>query len=234
MNVKENLLTAAMRIISRNGVTSMTLDAVAKEAGVSKGALTHHFVSKDSLVVALLALAIEQLLREVDRHAADDPEITGRLVRAMMRTAFPWLNELHPPAAEDVQARSPAEQLFLAVVTASVVNPELLGSFREQAHLLMHRILKQDPRGMEQLVIWLALDGLSLWNHFGLLTERDPLYEHLVRHMFACTYGATPPPAAVTPLAPSPVELFADSISIPAHPAPNASSPNDVGGPYDH
>lgn len=48
------LLDVAAQTLRDQGMAGLTLDAVAKEAGVGKGGLLHHFPSKDALVEAVL------------------------------------------------------------------------------------------------------------------------------------------------------------------------------------
>jgi hypothetical protein len=43
---KDRILDAAERVVLRDGVTHLTLDAVAAETGISKGGLLYHFPSK--------------------------------------------------------------------------------------------------------------------------------------------------------------------------------------------
>ena len=52
---REQLLDAAIAVIRRDGARALTLDAVAAEAGVSKGGLLYHFASKRALIDGLLA-----------------------------------------------------------------------------------------------------------------------------------------------------------------------------------
>jgi TetR/AcrR family transcriptional regulator, regulator of biofilm formation and stress response len=58
------LMEATLRIIGRKGIDCVTHRAVAAEAGMSLGAVTHHFKTRDTLVDAALAFA---LAREVGR-----------------------------------------------------------------------------------------------------------------------------------------------------------------------
>ena len=51
---REKILDATVQVAIRDGVMAMTLDAVAQEAGVSKGGLLYHFRSKDDLIAAML------------------------------------------------------------------------------------------------------------------------------------------------------------------------------------
>jgi AcrR family transcriptional regulator len=57
---KENILDAARTVIARSGVNNASMQAIAEEAGLSKGALYYHYKSKDDILYAL----IDQFLRE--------------------------------------------------------------------------------------------------------------------------------------------------------------------------
>lgn len=64
---QQELMEVTLRIIGRLGVDGVTHRAVAAEAGLSLGAITHHFSSRDSLVEAALHHA---LARETGRLRA--------------------------------------------------------------------------------------------------------------------------------------------------------------------
>ncbi|MBN9058064.1 MAG: TetR/AcrR family transcriptional regulator, partial [Rhizobiales bacterium] len=64
---REGLLDAADRVIARGGVTSLTVDAVAHEAGVSKGGVLYSFGTKDALIEAML----DRAGKSYDRLIAD-------------------------------------------------------------------------------------------------------------------------------------------------------------------
>ncbi len=51
---REEILTAARCVLLRNGIAATTLDAVAREVGVSKTALYYYFPSKDALFFELV------------------------------------------------------------------------------------------------------------------------------------------------------------------------------------
>jgi DNA-binding transcriptional regulator YbjK len=61
------VMEAALRLIGRNGLKGVTHRAVAAETGMSLGAITHHFGTRDLLVEAALNFA---LTREVKRLRA--------------------------------------------------------------------------------------------------------------------------------------------------------------------
>ncbi len=64
---RTRLLEAAARVYAREGFAGATLDDVAREAGLTKGALYGHFGSKDNLLVALIE---EYLAAEVAAQVA--------------------------------------------------------------------------------------------------------------------------------------------------------------------
>jgi AcrR family transcriptional regulator len=69
---RARLLDAAARVYAARGFAGATLDDVAEEAGLTKGAVYGHFGSKDNLLVALmeeyLAAEIAEQVALFDRH----------------------------------------------------------------------------------------------------------------------------------------------------------------------
>ncbi|MBK6637618.1 MAG: helix-turn-helix transcriptional regulator [Rhodocyclaceae bacterium] len=51
---RERLLDAAGRVASREGYGAFTLEAVAAEAGTSKGGLLYHYASKELLIAGMV------------------------------------------------------------------------------------------------------------------------------------------------------------------------------------
>ncbi len=82
--VRGQLICVAARLSVEKGLHALTLDAVAREAGVSKGGLLHHFPTKQALLEALH----DELLNRFETHfnalVAADPEPHGRFTRAYL------------------------------------------------------------------------------------------------------------------------------------------------------
>lgn len=57
---REDILAAARVVLLRDGIATMTLDAVAREAGMSKTGLYYYFASKEALVFELMFSIWEQ------------------------------------------------------------------------------------------------------------------------------------------------------------------------------
>ncbi|CAG8870544.1 HTH-type transcriptional regulator BetI [Pseudomonas fluorescens] len=50
---RDKILEAAIRVIDRDGITAVTFDSVAGEAGVTRGGMMYHFKSRDALIQAI-------------------------------------------------------------------------------------------------------------------------------------------------------------------------------------
>jgi AcrR family transcriptional regulator len=72
----ERLLGSARRAFARDGYAAASMDALCAEAGLTRGALYHHFGGKDGL--------LEAVVRQIDA------EIGARLDAEFDATADPW------------------------------------------------------------------------------------------------------------------------------------------------
>jgi AcrR family transcriptional regulator len=89
MQTRETVLKAAAQIIVRLGVSAFTIDAVAHEAGVTKGGVLHHFPSKEALINGLIEQVIEAFNTHLTAELAAEPAgQPGRWLRAYIRTVF--------------------------------------------------------------------------------------------------------------------------------------------------
>lgn len=86
---KEKIIEATHKILREDGYyTNFSLDAVAKEAGVSKGGLIHHFPSKDALLTAVAQNAVSQFEARVADAQANDPQMPGAFSRAYINAVL--------------------------------------------------------------------------------------------------------------------------------------------------
>jgi len=150
---RASVLDAAFRLAHRDGIASVTLEAVASEAGVSKGGLLYHFPSKDSLIrgmVDSLRLEFEDASR---RAASRDPDSRGRAARAYLSACA--------DADEDQSKR------WFALIGALVQAPDLLEPWRD---LIAPAPAEDRAEGTDVVVasiVRLAADGLWLADVLG-------------------------------------------------------------------
>lgn len=86
--VRADLLASGLALGAEVGLPSVSVDNVAKGAGVTKGALFHHFPTKRALVEAVFDEMLAQLEKDLQPLMAADPYAYGRFTRAYLHIAL--------------------------------------------------------------------------------------------------------------------------------------------------
>jgi AcrR family transcriptional regulator len=87
--LRDALLKAAERVLERDGLAGLTLRAVAREAGVSHAAPTHHFGDLTGLVSELAAIGFRQFNATMGAACAPDIPYPARgMARAKAYVAY--------------------------------------------------------------------------------------------------------------------------------------------------
>lgn len=90
-SVRQSLLQATIEVIGDHGLAALTVQDVAQAAGVSKGALFHHFSSKQALVDEAIGALIGEFEARVRALLQENPEGHGRFSRAYVQANFEHL-----------------------------------------------------------------------------------------------------------------------------------------------
>lgn len=182
---REAILEAAVRVLLRDGLLAMTLEAVAREANVSKGGVFYHFASKDDLVSAMVTFFLEEMKSEIATHSAADPEPKGRFMRAYFKASFA------PTSGKSGLEPSQQSRVFLSLLAAAAMNPSLLEPLRAAMQEWRREIEADEPASLEPILLWLAADGLWFWQLLGMLQPGDKLHRQLQAE-FARRIGTKP------------------------------------------
>lgn len=169
---RTKILTAAVAVVSREGVTGVTFESVAAESGLTKGGLLYHFPTRDALLLG------------IHQHLAREWE--GRLVALAGKTA----EEATPDERLAAYARATAESATradLLLWLEASINPE----YHEPWTELISRWgppaedAAGGPAALARFVAYLAADGLWLYeslNNKRLAPEvRARIAEHIAR-----------------------------------------------------
>ena len=117
------ILEATLKSLAARGYSRTTLSAIAKEAGVSKGALNHHYSSK----LEIVASAMEYFYGQADykgKESAEPPE--DHTFRERMHSKFKWSSETLPLRLEFLTAMRTDETLreaYMQKIKARTDNP---------------------------------------------------------------------------------------------------------------
>ncbi|MBW4694043.1 MAG: TetR/AcrR family transcriptional regulator [Lyngbya sp. HA4199-MV5] len=177
---RDTLLGAAAQVILDKGVEALTLDAVARQAGVSKGGLLYHFPNKNALVVGLGEQLIQDfeagLQAEFDQDEA--PGTPGQWARAYIRSTL----------------RMSKQSLALIARLSSLLvemPPELLIPI-EAYEQQWRRLLETDGLDpIQATIIQLAIDGLWYSEVFQLGAPDEPRRTQVVDALLAMTRTST-------------------------------------------
>lgn len=170
---REGLLEIAEAIVRSEGAAGLTVEALAKAAGISKGGVQYSFPSKDDLVRAL----IERWTRQFDAllGGMDDVE-PAELVRNYIKVM------------RSSQAAMNAKMAGLMI--AYIQNPENVTETREWYHSMFERLGGTTDDARAARVALLAVEGLFMlrisgidqdgeWNAF--LDDVESVFERLVK-----------------------------------------------------
>lgn len=186
-NTRQDLLLAANQIVLSKGVTHLTLEAVAKKAGVSKGGLLYHFPSKEALIKGLIEHLNAQFDAKVARHIAletgeapvgDVKKEQGNWLRAYVRATF------EARKLENDWLGSSA-----AILTAISTNPLLLEPFRQSFAGYQQQAEQDGIDPALATVIRLAADGLWLAELLELAPPGGDLREKVELLLLGLTKG---------------------------------------------
>ena len=104
---RERVLSAALELFGEHGVSGTSLQMIADRIGVTKAAVYHQFRTKDEIVLAVLAPALESLHRSIEEAerqetAADRREsmLTSLVALAVGNRRIAAILRADPAAAE--------------------------------------------------------------------------------------------------------------------------------------
>jgi AcrR family transcriptional regulator len=88
----QSIQEAAIRVISRKGMASATMQEIAEEAGVAKGTIYLYFRDREELVEKTFETAIGELHKQVDAALESEGSFEQRL-RAMTMAKLAFFNQ---------------------------------------------------------------------------------------------------------------------------------------------
>jgi AcrR family transcriptional regulator len=182
---RRSVLGVAAEIVAREGVTRLTLDAVAERAGLSKGGILHHFSTKDSLIAAMIEDLVRQFEDDLARHMRGESG-PGSFARAFLRACLD---------SEGTLTRT--LRISAGIVAALAFNTRLLAPLR-RCYADWRRRLEND--GIDPAVAELvrsAADGLWFAGVLDLSPPNTAMRKRLFCKLIELTRTEGPAPALV-------------------------------------
>jgi AcrR family transcriptional regulator len=171
---REAILRAADWVVVEEGVSGMTLEAVAREAGVSKGGLLYHFPCKEALIGGMTGRLIEGFEAVLGRELRKDRGAGGgRWTRVYARAGF----------AEDRWYLQVSAGLLVGVAEDPTLLDPLRRSFQDG-----QRWAERD--GIDPAVatlVRLAADGLFFVELLGFAPAEGALRKRVLEALLSLT-----------------------------------------------
>ncbi|MFI7128145.1 TetR/AcrR family transcriptional regulator [Nonomuraea sp. NPDC050153] len=168
---RNQILDAAIRVTERDGITGLTLESAAEEAGVTKGGLMYHFRTRDELLVA------------IQKHLTDawEDHLTAELGKP--------LAEASPREAAEayvrVGAHGSASKADLAFMVESATTPELAEVWDDLIGRWAPPPSSTEPRDIDLFLARLAVDGLWLWQATSGIPLPEPVRKAVLDRLLA-------------------------------------------------
>ncbi|MEZ4725609.1 MAG: TetR family transcriptional regulator [Caldilineaceae bacterium] len=144
---RELIFDACGRILRREGLTRLTLEAVAAEAGLSKGGLLYHFPSKLALIEALFQHHIDRFNRNLQRLVETEEQGPGGWLRAYAKASIAEITD--PDNAS----------LFASLFAAGERYPTVLAIMRRSYDGWQQQVDASPLAPAVALLVRLAVDG---------------------------------------------------------------------------
>jgi AcrR family transcriptional regulator len=165
---RRKILDAAFSLVKREGVARLTIEAVAQEAGLSKGGVLYHFRSKESLIQAMVASLVERFQDDIETARREEPD-------GERSAPGSWLRAFIRASAGPIEGDEDTAALLAAVA----IDPSLLAPLQEQYARWQAQAESDGVDPALATVIRLALDGLWMADLFRLAAPQNALRDQV-------------------------------------------------------
>ncbi|PLX18874.1 MAG: hypothetical protein C0601_03450 [Candidatus Muiribacterium halophilum] len=156
IDMKDNILDSAEQICIDIGAAHLTLNEVAKRAGVSKGGLLYHFPNKQNLLESMILRAKKRINEK----------------RAIIKETLPNTpsRDLKAHVIARLSEDGKIKRLFPAVIGVLVNEPKLVSSLKEELKKEMNEYIENGLDPVLTKIILFSLDGRMFVDSLGVDT----------------------------------------------------------------
>ncbi len=177
MGGRDRILDAAQERLLAGGPAALVLDAVAADAGISKGGLLYHFPSKEALVAGLLERMLEGFEQRLDTLCQADGRGQGAYTRAYLSTTV----------TDEGKPADDSAPLMAGILATLGRDSAHLGRLRAHFARWHERLASDGIDPTAATIVRLAADGLWLSALLGLPQLDAELGSETLRALRALT-----------------------------------------------
>ena len=161
---RDKVLDAAEAVVASTGAAGLTIDAVAKAAGITKGGVQYCFGNKEKLIEAMFHRWGEGFEREVMGFVGDDPD-AGAVIRGHIEASR------RSDKAEDSRSA--------VMMTALFQSPEQIAKTRAWYNSRLAGLDLASPEGRRLCLAFLASEGAFFLKAFNFVDLDEKAWSDL-------------------------------------------------------
>ncbi|MGR7943463.1 MULTISPECIES: TetR/AcrR family transcriptional regulator [unclassified Paenibacillus] len=170
---RKMIFKAAIKLLTDGNIQSLTLEAAAKEAGVSKGGLLYHFANKEELLQELALHIFDDFSEMFYRFANDDSIEKGKWCRAYIR-------------ASDYDLKNNG-LLDISLMSAALTSSAFVTTMSQSCQQMFEKMLDDGLDATTASIIRLTIDGFYYGLHYNIPPLQDAVREEVIGRLMKMT-----------------------------------------------
>ena len=148
MHTKENITRTALKLFLRNGYEKTSLNQIAREVGITKPAIYHHFKNKDELIHEVLSLFFEEM-GKWSRARFESCKTLKELLKAFFQSLKSFKEVAHVLLGKEEESTpySFLELLLAASKKEPTIQKRIEDGFLQSREFLKEKLLEAQEKG---------------------------------------------------------------------------------------
>ena len=179
---RETVLRRAIDLFNRQGYDATSVGDLARELGLAKSAIYHHFASKEALLSAALDEALDGLTTAIDTALAATGTDAGQRLRAVVRESVEILVRRLPAVTLLMRVRGNSEVELAALKRRRILDDKLAALVAEA---VAEGSLRPDiPPELISRLLFGTVNSLAEWYRPGGPADAGLIAEAIVSMAF--------------------------------------------------
>ncbi|MBC2593689.1 TetR/AcrR family transcriptional regulator [Ruficoccus amylovorans] len=161
---RNQVLDAAERIVLERGAAELTIDAVARAVGITKGGVQYCFGTKKGLIDAMVERWCHDFQAEIDERTRQTDDPVAAIVGYVEATA---------------QTNKHSYARAAGLMAMLLQSPDHMEFVRAWYHEHLSHLDLATPEGRQARLAFMAMEGAFVLRTFGFMKMKDPEWEAL-------------------------------------------------------
>lgn len=171
---RKHILNSAINFLIENSFDDLTLDAIAKQANVSKGGLLYHFSSKEALCLGIVEQIFQDFINRFNELANKDPIEKGKWTRAYINASLFDINN--------------AGIINIGLMSYSKLSNNSSIDELLQFEYIQSKIAEDGIDPTIAMTIRLAIDGMYYSDMFNIMKLQTEVRNEIIKNLINATY----------------------------------------------